>query len=274
MPKDPSESPITSSENFSENPGTRSHAAHPPEPSNHFAAPPSPKVSARKRPASETRIQANRQNALRSTGPKTARGKRTVSRNAIKHGVLARAVVITAGDGVENKKEFYELLRGLKKCYEPVGDLEENIVQIIATCLWRKARVLRAENGEIRKRLDTLAVDRDQRNSDKTNLALVLDELDLGWYRRENQTDLKVSTRDRWSAMQVQQTNLRGHHLGLDYLSGLLKIAKSEIDRDGYMSEEIRNKIFIAFCFWDGPFALVCRYSGPSQSKMKDSPSE
>ena len=38
--------------------------------------------------------------------------------------------------------------------YEPVGVLEETLVQRIATCLWRLARVLRAENGEIRKRLD------------------------------------------------------------------------------------------------------------------------
>ena len=106
-------------------------------PSNNFSTPPSPENSARKRQVSERRIQANRRNALRSTGPKTARGKRTVARNAIKHGLLAREVVITAGDGAENLKEFHTLVEGLGKCYEPVGVVEETLVQTIAACLWR-----------------------------------------------------------------------------------------------------------------------------------------
>src|ERR1035438_1770948 len=69
------------------------------EPAKESSAQSSPANLSRKRPASERRIQANRLNALRSTGPTTARGKRTVARNAIKHGFLAREVVITAGDG-------------------------------------------------------------------------------------------------------------------------------------------------------------------------------
>jgi hypothetical protein len=81
-----------------------------PEPSNNFSTPRSPEKSGRKRPVSERQIQANRRNALRSTGPKTARGKRAVSRNAIKHGLLAREVVITAGEGEESLKEFHELV--------------------------------------------------------------------------------------------------------------------------------------------------------------------
>src|ERR1700730_6612056 len=90
------------------------------EPSPDFSTPQSPRHPARKRPVSERRIQANRQNALRSTGPKTARGKRNVSRNAIKHGILAREVVITAGDGEETLKEFHDLAEKLCELYEPV----------------------------------------------------------------------------------------------------------------------------------------------------------
>src|SRR3989442_7143440 len=136
------------------------------EPSQNFSTPPSRESSARKRPVSERRIQANRRNALRSTGPKTARGKRTAARNAIKHGLLAREVVITAGDGEENLEEFHSLLEGLWEYYEPVGVVEESLVQTIAACWWRKGRVIPAAHGEIRKRLDTLAVDRALRNSD------------------------------------------------------------------------------------------------------------
>ena len=83
-----------------------------------------------------------------------------MSRNAIKHGFLAREVVITAGDGEESLEEFHALVENLGNSYKPVGVVEETLVQTIATALWRKARVIRAENGEIRKQLDTLRVDR------------------------------------------------------------------------------------------------------------------
>jgi hypothetical protein len=40
------------------------------------------------------RIEANRRNALRSTGPKTEEGKSTAARNARKHGILSREVLM------------------------------------------------------------------------------------------------------------------------------------------------------------------------------------
>lgn len=241
------------------------------EPS-HKSSTPSPEHHARKRPVSDRKILANRKNALLSTGPKTERGKRAVSRNAIKHGLLAREVVITTGDGEESLEEFHALVEGLEKCYAPVGTIEETFVQTIATCLWRKARVMRAENGEIRKRLDTLSMDRALRSLDKANLGLALSEMDIYWYRAENQGDQKVSTMDRWSAMRVAQSNLREHRSGLEYLNALLEIAKSEITSDGHMSEKIRKKIFRAFCFSDYFFAVTCRSAGAPESKMEDPP--
>jgi hypothetical protein len=51
-----------------------------------------PEPHAPKRPISERKILANRKNSLRSTGPRTPRGKSTASRNSIKHGLLAREV--------------------------------------------------------------------------------------------------------------------------------------------------------------------------------------
>jgi len=242
------------------------------EPSKDFSTQQSLDSPGRKRPVSERRVQANRRNALRSTGPKTARGKRTAARNAIGHGFLAREVVITAGDGEETLEEFHALAERLWEYYEPAGVVEESLVQTIATCWWRKARVIRAENGEIRKRLDTLAVDRALRNSDKANLDLALMEMDLGLYSAENQADDKVSSRDRWSAMQGDQSNMRGHRSGLAYLSALLQTAKSEVASEGHISEKIRKKIFLAFCFWDCLFALTCLYAGPPETKVEGQP--
>jgi hypothetical protein len=186
----------------------------------------------------------------------------------MKHGFLAREVVITTGDGEETLKEFHALVDHLGEYYEPVAVVEESLVQTIATCWWRKARVIRAENGEIRRQLDTLAVDRALQNSDRVNLDLALTEMDLSLCSPENMADDKVSTRDRWSAMQSAQSNLRGHRTGMAYLSALLQKAKSEIVSEGYISEKIRKEIFLGFCFWDYLFALTCLYAGPSETKV------
>jgi hypothetical protein len=49
-----------------------------------------------KRPTSERKLRANRANAQRSTGPRTAAGKAVSSRNACKHGILSRTVDFAA----------------------------------------------------------------------------------------------------------------------------------------------------------------------------------
>ena len=45
-----------------------------------------------KHPISERKVQANRANAKRSTGPRTEAGKAASRRNALKHGIFSRSV--------------------------------------------------------------------------------------------------------------------------------------------------------------------------------------
>lgn len=125
---------------------------------------------------SERKIEANRQNAQKGTGPKTARGKANSRRNAIKHGVLIGEVLITTGDGNENPKLFHDLVERFLEQYKPANVTEELLVQEIAACWWRKARVLRAENGETRKRLDCSSMDSYIQSSDRANPAILLTE--------------------------------------------------------------------------------------------------
>ena len=47
---------------------------------------------------SMAKIEANRRNALKSTGPKTPVGREKSKRNALKHGLLSKAIVIETGD--------------------------------------------------------------------------------------------------------------------------------------------------------------------------------
>jgi hypothetical protein len=114
-------------------------------------------------------------------------------------------------------------------------------------------------------------VDRELRNSDKGNLDLASMEMG-GLYHAENSADGRLSTRERWSAVQRVQRNMRGHHPGLAYLRALLTVAKSEIASDGHLSQTIREKIFFAYSFWDYSFALTCFYAGPPEAKVDGQP--
>ena len=48
---------------------------------------------------SEKQMEANKKNALLSTGAVTDGGKAVVARNAVKHGIFARDIIIPTGDG-------------------------------------------------------------------------------------------------------------------------------------------------------------------------------
>jgi hypothetical protein len=62
------------------------------------------------KPATSTRkVEANRKNSLKSTGPKTAAGKRRVSRNAVKFGLFSKYLLVPHADGLESQGELDEL---------------------------------------------------------------------------------------------------------------------------------------------------------------------
>ena len=104
------------------------------------------------------------------------------------------------------------------------------------------------KNGEIRKRLDTLAVDRALRNSDRVNLLLAVCNMELGFFSRDNPAD-KIPLIEKWVAMERAQTTLRGHRSGLAYLRAVLEKAKTEMATDGYISERTRGAICCEFGF-------------------------
>ena len=115
------------------------------------------------------RVEASRKNARRSTGPRTPAGKAVVRWNALKHGLLAKEVVIRAGGGKESKSEFQNLFAKLTEDLRPEGMLEEVLVEKIAVCYWRLRRVIRCETGEIRSSLDTYEFDEDVRRIEAVN---------------------------------------------------------------------------------------------------------
>ena len=81
-------------------------------------------------------------------------GKAIVARNAIKHGIFAKDLVIRTGDGREDEMEYQELLAELKKDLVPAGRMEMILVEKIAVNYWRLRRLVRHETGQIRQQLD------------------------------------------------------------------------------------------------------------------------
>jgi hypothetical protein len=98
----------------------------------------------RRRPLELTqrRLAANRRNATRSTGPRTAAGKAKVARNPIKHGFFAGPEKWTP----QQRCDFAETLEGLRDEFHPQGTLEESFVAAIAQSYIRMAAMLRYEN--------------------------------------------------------------------------------------------------------------------------------
>jgi hypothetical protein len=104
---------------------------------------------------SERKKQANRENAKRSTGPRTMRGKDMIRFNALKHGLYASDVVIRHGAAQESQEEFDILLEGLQRAWEPTNVMQHCLVRTIAEAEWRLRRARRAEVGEIRRNADS-----------------------------------------------------------------------------------------------------------------------
>ena len=159
------------------------------------------------RSISEKKLESNRRNARKSTGPQTHAGKQASRMNAVTHGLLAKAVVITTGDYREDAEEFAQLLDELREQFTPVGVAEDLEVQEIALYYWRKMRAVRYEHGAIRKRTGDL---------------------------REREAD---NREDRFGSDLRLGFNLERSSRGMQYLIDYLEDVKQEV-LDGTVSGE------------------------------------
>jgi hypothetical protein len=92
---------------------------------------------------SDKKAEANRRNALKSTGPKTPEGKAAVRLNALRHGLLSKEILLPG----EDEQALRELSEHLRDELQPVGELESLIVDRIISAYWRLLRLGRVETG-------------------------------------------------------------------------------------------------------------------------------
>lgn len=94
-----------------------------------------------KRPVSPEKLAANRKNAQRSSGPKTAAGKQRSSQNRYQHGFYASRLFPTKELLHRDRDDYNRIVGGLWDHYAPVGDFEKLCVEKIAVEMLRLARL-------------------------------------------------------------------------------------------------------------------------------------
>ena len=103
----------------------------------------------------EAQVQANRLNAQKSTGPRTAQGKAIVAQNAVKHGFWSERVVIRGEDQEQFESQRNRLLGELA----PAGEAEEMLAERIVSLSWRLRRAERLQTEAFDRLLAEPAVD-------------------------------------------------------------------------------------------------------------------
>ena len=97
--------------------------------------------------ASEAQIAASRRNALKSTGPRTERGKERSRLNALRHGLRAKHLVARG----EDFADFGRFSAELRATFKPADPFEEQLVEDIAMTSWRLRRLWKTEAEVLRR---------------------------------------------------------------------------------------------------------------------------
>jgi hypothetical protein len=88
-------------------------------------------------------IEANRRNALKSTGPTTPEGKRRSRCNAVRHGLTAETVIAA----LEDVEDYQAFEAAVIADYDAETAVERELVLRLASVLWRLRRATGIETA-------------------------------------------------------------------------------------------------------------------------------
>jgi hypothetical protein len=133
------------------------------------------------------------------------------------------------------------------------------LIQRIATCYWRLARVLRFETGETRKSLDNVAVTHSPKKVDQANRSIT--QVQLWEYERRCATNIAgedVSIQERFRTLEQLQGALRTSPMGTRYLMSALSVTRGEIQEKGSLSDESVEGLMYTFGYCDRALMDIC----------------
>src|SRR3989442_1002928 len=111
--------------------------------------------------SSPRKIEANRANARKSTGPKTPEGKARSRQNALKHGLSGRGVVMPP----EDEELFQQRMHAWTYDARPEGELQVYLVGAAALASVRMDRCARNEFAAIARKRRRAIADWDRRQA-------------------------------------------------------------------------------------------------------------
>ena len=104
-------------------------------------------------------VEANRRNALKSTGPKTEAGKQASRCNAVRHGLTAETVI----GALEDAEDYKAFESAVIADYNAQSAVERELVLRLASILWRLRRAMTMETGLFEIQAQHLAEHRQSR---------------------------------------------------------------------------------------------------------------
>ena len=99
---------------------------------------------------SQAKIDANRRNAAKSTGPRTAEGKDKVRFNAVTHGLTAATVVLPH----EDEQAYQHRLEAWTRDLQPPGGPGRYLVERAVKISWQLDRADSAEQARLVRRIE------------------------------------------------------------------------------------------------------------------------
>ena len=87
--------------------------------------------------------EANRLNALKSTGPKSEEGKRRSRGNAVRHGLTAETIIV----GLEDPEDYEAFEAAVIADHDATSAVERELVLRLASVLWRLRRATGIETS-------------------------------------------------------------------------------------------------------------------------------
>jgi hypothetical protein len=107
--------------------------------------------------SSQERKTASRANGARSKGPITPAGKSRSSKNATRHGLFAKCVVLDC----ESREDFDSLLGDFVARFRPADDVELGLVEEMLSAFWRQRRIWAIETRIMDDAISTQPPDND-----------------------------------------------------------------------------------------------------------------
>ena len=126
--------------------------------------------------ASLRRLEANRRNALMSTGPQTEAGKKRSRGNAVRHGLTAETVIV----GLEDAEDYKAFELSVTADFDARTAVERELVLRLASLLWRLRRAAAIETGLLQIQSEILREARHAQANQPQHHVQVLDAVRLG----------------------------------------------------------------------------------------------